>query len=306
MRRIDLTCKLVAPLFISVLALAVSSVRVTAACIAVINAISVGLEWFAAYHVYMRSDSLRAPKAPSLPVLTAHQHSVFHSWTRGLRLFFSTEIWLPSLSLALLYFPVLSFSASMLTFLLNAGFPLSTITVARTFSTLVEVSATVASPWGAEIMERKHSTAAASIERMGLWGLWWQFTNLIPVTLLLFTLPTSRPPVLPSAALFTFLALSRMGLWIFDLSAQTLVQTRVAESVRSEYSGVEMGFISAAELAQWIVTGIWAQKEDFKWLATAGTAAVGVSLVAYMVWLHERRGHLMHWEKAGCGKCGQR
>lgn len=309
MRRIDLTCKLLAPLSISVLALVASSVRVTAVCIAVINAVSVGIEWHTAYRVYRSCPSLRVPKAPSPPPVQAtRQQSVFRSWTQGLSLFFSTEIWLPSLSLALLYFPVLSFSASMLTFLLNAGFPLSEITIAQTFSTLVEVFATVASPWGVQMMERKQPTAtaaaAAGIERMGLWGLWWQFTNLIPVTLLLFTLPTSGPPAFPSAALFIFLALSRMGLWIFDLSAQTLVQTHVPEGRRSEYSGVEMGFISAAELAQWVVTGVWAQTEDFKWLATAGTVAVGASLLAYMVWLRGRRGHLVHWEKVRWGECG--
>ena len=260
------------------------------------NMASVGIEWVAAHRVYQSCQALRAAKAVPPPSLPASR-SRLNDWTKSLRLFFTSATCLPSLSLALLYFPVLSFSASMLTFLLAAGFPLSTITLARTLSTFVEISATVIGPLGIRLMEKRNITGKppAAVERIGLWGLWWQFGNLVPVSLLLFHLTPAY-----SLPFFTFLALSRLGLWVYDLSVQTLVQTWVDASVMGEYSGVEMGFISGAELAQWVVTAIWGKPEEFAWVSGAGTAAVGLALGLYMVWLGRRRGHLVHWEKVCC------
>lgn len=81
----------------------------------------------------------------------------------------------------------------MITYLLNAGFTLSVITLARTGSTLIEVSSTVVMPWGVNSMEKAAAwkarrssgqpelvpKAAAAVERTGLWGLWWMVVNLV-------------------------------------------------------------------------------------------------------------------------------
>lgn len=65
-----------------------------------------------------------------------------------------------------------------------------------------------------------------------------------------------------------------------------------------------MGFISAAELAQWIATAIWSSPRQFKFVAAAGNACVLVSALAYTAWMWRRRGHLVHWEKVGaCAGC---
>lgn len=81
----------------------------------------------------------------------------------------------------------------MITYLLNAGFTLSVITLARAGSTFIEVSSTVVMPWSVKVMEkaaawnarRAHRSAhpalkpAAAVERTGLWGLWWMVINLV-------------------------------------------------------------------------------------------------------------------------------
>lgn len=232
MRRIDLLCKLAAPVFVSVIAILAGSVHATIFIIAGMNLVSVGVEWFAAKSVWMKCIKLHAPKSISEPdradepgeIGLSRIESRRERWSGGLILFFRSEIWirkfsqpfsfgvllgacihwsLASLALALLYFSVLSFSASMITYLLNAGFTLSVITAARTGSTLIEVSATVVMPWSVKAIEktaawkarRAHGPAqlvkpAAAVERTGLWGLWWMVLNLV-----------GRPPPLLSQPL---------------------------------------------------------------------------------------------------------
>jgi iron-regulated transporter 1 len=331
MRRIDLICKLVAPVFISAVALALQSIKLTTIMIAATNAASVPVEWVAAYSVWKTNARLRAHR---LPAESAHDTSGSNDgtpgglrekicwWGRGVIFFFSSDIWIPSISLALLYFSVLSFSASMITYLLAVNFPLSVITIARTCSALVEVSATAVMLFGVEIMENRHlrkqrratneapsgasGLSPAAVERVGLWGLWTQLACLIPVTLALFSLRPSAPSAptsIQAVQLFLFLALSRVGLWTYDLAAQTLVQTRVEANKRGEFSGVEMGFISACELAQWVATAIWNRPEEFKYLGAASSVMVGLAVAGYTGWIWKQRGHLIHWEKAmGC-KC---
>lgn len=327
MRRIDLACKLVAPVAVSLVALAAASVRATAAVLAVTNALSVAVEYRAAARVYAACPLLQAPKpaaAARTTTTTTLSGRSWHRWMGSLQRFRAADTCVPSLALALLYFSVVNLSASMTTFLLNAGFSLLLLTGARAASALVEVTATVVMPWGTQHMETRHrlalqhcllpsqhmsSSSAAAVERMGLWGLWWQFLTLLPATLILFYIPTPSIPWLPlpplpfitrAVILFGAMALSRLGLWVFDLAVQTMVQTHVSPQNRGEYSGVEVAVISAVELVQWSVTAVFSGAEEFRWVACAGTVVVGVALAAYLGWVWRRRGHLVHWEKVQC------
>ncbi|KAH8148556.1 uncharacterized protein LAJ45_07267 [Morchella importuna] len=316
MRRIDLICKLLSPIFMSAIVLWTSSMRVTILITAGINFLSMGIEWFAARRVWRECERLQAPKALDAEQTGDGSGNMFklERWRQSLNIFFRSEIWIPSLSLGLLYVSVLSFSASMITYLLNAGFTLSVITIARTGSTLLEVSSTVVMPWSVKFMEKAaawrarrgdgttQSAAgeAAAVERTGLWGLWWMVINLIPVTVVLFYIPVDsddRPSSLLMSSLFMFLAFSRLGLWTYDLVSQTLVQTRIPATNIGEFSGVEMGFINTFELIQWVLIAIWSSPEQFKYVAAAGNACVVISAIAYTAWMWTCRGHLVHWEK---------
>jgi len=104
--------------------------------------------------------------------------------------------------------------------------------------------------------------------------------------------------------LFFFLSISRLGLWIYDLTTQQLTQTMTIPSQRSSFTGVEYSFISLFELAQFIITIVLHKPEQFKWIALMSWLAVAVSTVADAGWVWKMRGHLVHWEKFGKGcKC---
>jgi iron-regulated transporter 1 len=139
--------------------------------------------------------------------------------------------------------------------------------------------------------------------------------NQVPVVLALFYMsPTTSTPnitfsSLPSLplplltlTLFTFLSLSRLGLWIYDLTTQQLTQTLVPPTQRSSFTSIEYSFSSFFELLQNIAAMILASPEQFKFLALLSLGAVAISTVSYAGWVWWVRGHLVHWERVGvCG-----
>jgi solute carrier family 40 (iron-regulated transporter), member 1 len=108
---------------------------------------------------------------------------------------------------------------------------------------------------------------------------------------------TSQP--LLAFVLFFFLSISRLGLWIYDLTTQQLTQTMTSPSQRSSFTGVENSLISVFELVQHLVAIILHRPEQFKWIALMGWTAVAVSTVIYTGWVWRMRGHLVHWERLG-------
>ena len=124
----------------------------------------------------------------------------------------------------------------------------------------------------------------------------WQLSPSNPnVTFTLLT-RTSTTTV-ASFVLFAFLSISRLGLWIFDLTTQELSQIRMPPQTRSSFAGTEMAFVSLFELTQWVVAAFWSRPDEFRGLATGSLCAVGVSAAAYAGWVRRRRGHLVHWDK---------
>ena len=99
--------------------------------------------------------------------------------------------------------------------------------------------------------------------------------------------------------LFFFLSISRLGLWIYDLTTQQLTQTMTPPSQRSSFTGVEYSFVSLFELGQHIVAIILHQPEQFKWIALMSWTAVAISTIIYAGWVWKVRGHLVHWERLG-------
>jgi len=178
----------------------------------------------------------------------------------------------------------------MTTYILNVHYTLRLLTIARIFSSVIEVSSTILMPWLVSRLTTPNADPRDPPSRVGLWGLSWQVITLLPVTMSLLLLPTSSltpassHPAL-SVTLFVFLALSRLGFWTYSLAAETVVQILVPASQRVEFSGIEMGFVSAAEVARWSVTAVWARPEQFGGIAATGMAVVAGRLCLYSMWI---------------------
>lgn len=152
-RRIDLLCKLFAPVFISVIILS-TSMFVGVLVIGCTSTLSWGMEMWCAKRVWRTNAVLRRPKvfatsADDGDSKLSWRQSIPNAFSRQisqLRAFFATDIWMPALSLTMLHFSVLAYAATFITFLLNAGFSLFLITSARVASSIVEVSSTFVAP----------------------------------------------------------------------------------------------------------------------------------------------------------------
>jgi len=133
----------------------------------------------------------------------------------------------------------------------------------------------------------------------------------VPAVIALFVLSSHFTPSVsnPKAGKITsmslcmviFLALSRAGLWMFDLPVKELTQTLVPKSQLSSFAGVQQSFVSSFELTHWILTATWGNPRQFPWLALASLGALGTAAGSYFLWVFfgEGRRTRMRSEKEG-------
>ena len=215
MRRVDLICKLVAPVVISIIVSA-TSMRIGVMTVAGMSGTTWGIEVWCARRVWRSCPQLREarvrqpveeiemldrslPAVPEQNTAKAGILRLWHSQSTQIRAYFSTSVWIPSLSLALLHLSVLSYSATFITYLLTTGFSLLLITVARALGSIVEVSSTFIAPMGIGWLAHSRKTSiqeedaeellpvedlaknrhGVGLERTGLWGISLQLLNLV-------------------------------------------------------------------------------------------------------------------------------
>lgn len=125
---------------------------------------------------------------------------------------------LPSIALAMLYLTVLSFSGQMVTFLIASGFSSTHVGAVRTASTALELSATWLSP---------RLVGRIGAVRAGMWSLSWQM-GWLGLGVGWFFAGVGEDWNLnglgPVLGLVGGVAMSRVGLWGYDLAAQSIIQ----------------------------------------------------------------------------------
>ena len=283
MRRIDLFCKLVAPLFISL-------IDTTSSKIAIIvtggmTATSILVEYFAIARVYSAVPGLREAKQSTE---TTRRQLSMGIWMQlkaavaSTLIYFRHPAFLPSFSLALLYLTVLSFNGQMITYLIAMGVQSSLIGLLRGISALFELSATWIAP---SIMGRIGPI------RSGIWFINWEIV-CVAVACMFFWL--DNYPTLAAIGTVTAVIASRLGLWGFDLSAQIIVQEEVEAELRATFSSQEFAFQNVFEMLSFASTIVFARPEQFKYPATISAGAVGVAGILYAAFVRSRRGHLVH------------
>lgn len=303
MRRIDLVCKLIAPVGIGLLD--GYSTKIAIWVVFIQNAVSVGVEYMAIAQVYKAIPSLASnkssttnlqghqPQTPSLPHDdTSHASSLRTRLTRFCapltpwKAYFQNPAFLASFSLSILYLTVLSFSSQMTTYLLTLGFTSTHVSLMRLGSVVLELSATCAAPW---LMSRIGAVRS---------GLWFINEQLISIALAvgLFCMYIDRP-LLAGAALVSGVALSRLGLWGFDLSVQYLVQSDAPASTRGSFSAIEMSLQNLFELLSFATTMVFYKPEEFRVPVYISAGAIAMSAACFAGFVRQKRGHLLHTDK---------
>ncbi|CAJ2513424.1 Uu.00g015430.m01.CDS01 [Anthostomella pinea] len=358
-RRIDLVCKLISPIIISIIISALGSVRVGVVFTGLTSLLSIPIEVFSATRVWKSNALLQVPRPvpppKSQPVHTRGAPSWIsrtRQYFRGLEMYFSTSVWLPSVALALCHYNMLTWRATFVTYLINVGYSLNTITVARAIGSVFEISSTVITPRGivylgkagykgipsadendesgvgliAGTPEGNHDAQTLiGLQRLGLWGLTWQTINTVPVVLALWAIsaqtgkpesvasPASRPEAESSSPdlgwsiiMFSFLAFSRLGVWIFDLTTQQLTQTMVPENQRSSFAGVENSVVNVFELLGAGSAVAFPHTEQYRWLALVSLLTVMIAWAMLAVWYTTQLlwVNQIHFIAAGCPSLG--
>lgn len=294
MRRIDLICKLIAPVCVGLLDGYSTTVAIWA--IFAQNAISVAIEYFAIAQVYAAVPELAAKRNNQQPLASQQgTESVTPPNTLLDKLVQSVHPWkdyvqnpafLASFSLSLLYLTVLSFASQMTTYLMTLGFTSTHVSIMRLASVALELSATCAAPW---LMN--HIGAVRS-------GLWFINEQLLSIALAIgLFLMYMEKPLLAGAALVAGVALSRLGLWGFDLSVQYLVQEEAPEATRGSFSAIEMSLQNFFELLSFTTTIIFYRPEDFKIPIYISAGAIAASAACFAAFVRQKRGHLLHTDR---------
>lgn len=242
MRRIDLICKLIAPILISVIVSAMN-VKIGVLVVGAMSVASWAVELWCAKRVWNLNPRLREPRPvndqpaedneAALPPLEVPSRGCWAKIFQGLRRYtqdfqdyFSSIVWIPSLSLAFLHISALTYSATFITYLLAVGFSLDLITISRAAGSVVEISSTIITPVGVQLLSKaqnhgrfrgqettsresedsttallegaseEEGTTETGLERLGLWGISFQLVNLVfeipAITHLRFVLKLSR------------------------------------------------------------------------------------------------------------------
>ena len=82
----------------------------------------------------------------------------------GLQYYLSNPVWIPSLCAAVPHASVLTYSGTLITYLLNLGFSLNIVTIARFTGAVFEIASTFVYPWAVRVLSKGNSTTGVRYE----------------------------------------------------------------------------------------------------------------------------------------------
>ncbi|KZP26835.1 hypothetical protein FIBSPDRAFT_1040578 [Athelia psychrophila] len=303
LRRVDLVCDLISPLFVSGL-IAGASYPFAAAFLAGMTVVSLFVELILSGLAYRRFPELQSKPSRQLPPTQADNKTnmrrilalldpqdMIQDFTefRKLPVFYTT------LSIASIYLTVLSFDGTMLTFLKSSrNYSDPFLAGQRAACTAAGLTGTVLFP----IVSKK-----LGLVRTGSWSIWCEFICLLPVVVALYagasnTNTVAEVPAWNAALLFGGMAFSRIGLWMFDLAQlQILQESLESHPRRNRLTSFQYTLQNVFDMAKYALTMGLARPSEFKWAGMISVVAVFVGGTLYTFgYARIVRGHLApHW-----------
>lgn len=216
MKRLDLVSKLVAPSILPLIIAVFNFREGWILLLAVTTIIFLIIQVRSMYVVARENPELRAVKKPSDGVSSdegygigdqyVHLKSGFRSWpgitytimfknpVARLRHYFSMPIWPASIAEALAQMTVLAYSSTLVTYLLEVGFSLNVVTVARASGTIMALASTIIGPMVVNVIRKRRSRQSsdgnntgydiegAVVRSVGAWGITSQILCMVEIS----------------------------------------------------------------------------------------------------------------------------
>nr|XP_019044413.1 solute carrier family 40 (iron-regulated transporter), member 1 [Kwoniella bestiolae CBS 10118]OCF23343.1 solute carrier family 40 (iron-regulated transporter), member 1 [Kwoniella bestiolae CBS 10118] len=207
-------------------------------------------------------------------------------WLEFIRL----PIFFSSTSMALIHLTTLSYDGTFISYIKAArGWDDTIIASMRGLCLVTGLIGTAVMP----VLERK-----VGLERAGAWSIWYEVGCLAPVAVSFFY-GTGKygehGPVWNSVILFGGIALSRIGLWSFDLCQLKELQLALdTHPRRNQLTARQISLQNLFDLLKYVLTLSASTPARFKWTALVSWLAIVVGGMSYAVYLRSVRGHLFH------------
>ncbi|KAJ7184728.1 Ferroporti-1 [Mycena filopes] len=299
LRQINLLCKLLAPLFVSFLTVKYDTDSRPFVSLAVLAGISLltmvfELKWIQIVYErfpilaaeQLRKEIERRAPPPALPLPSDGPSNILH---RALHLkdwqeFVHLPVFLSSISISLLYLTVLSFEGTMLGYLKTLDFRDDFFAEMRGLCVLTGLIGTLLTV----PLERKLGSA-----RAGSWSIWSIVVCLLPVMASFYIFGPRN--TLGAALLFGGMALSRIGLWSFDLIQTKQLQDALAANARrNTLTALQFTMQNVADLLKYVLTMLLSRPAQFRWAGLVSFMSVTSGAMVYLVYLRRERGHIFH------------
>ncbi|PBK68721.1 hypothetical protein ARMSODRAFT_1019322 [Armillaria solidipes] len=307
LRRIDLICKLISPLFVSMLTTAVSY-RFAAAFLCGMAVVTASIEIPLSHIVYkifpapqseyqQRLVNTRGPDQKRHNQCWIDPRSTFRDWQEfsHLPVFYTSlsisRFNLPSLFRMKLnvFFVYTSPSCHSMEHFYHTSKPLETGMSMRAICTVTGLIGTILLPH----VERK-----IGLIRCGTWSIWSEVVTLVPTVLALYIgVPKGigHGPAYNNTMLFGGIALSRVGLWMFDL-AQILQEVLEHHPRRNTFTALQYSLMNTFDMLKYVLTMVLSDPQQFRWAGLVSWIVVFFGGLLYDVYAYKSREHIIRIE----------
>ncbi|KAG0305886.1 hypothetical protein BGZ98_003363 [Dissophora globulifera] len=287
MRRIDLVCKTLSPIFVGYLLLAPPLAITLVICSW--TCASAVVEYLLVSQIYraIPALSLRTPYSPSSSSSSPSPSNAGEedaSVAVPLGEYVRHKTFLCTLSLAILYMNVLSFGGTMTSYLVLIGYSSGLLGIMKAVAGIMGVAGTYAMPLMAERIGNI---------RTGLWSIWQLALTLVLVVVAL-ALRNALGPTATSVLVFGGMAASRLGLWIFDIAENLILQEYTASSHITSISGWQYSLCNLFDLLQYGLTIVVSDPAKFIIPASISSGSILGAAIIYTWFVWKDRGHLLH------------
>lgn len=264
LRRIDLSCKILAPVVSGVL-MSIYSPAAAGLAVAVVNVLAWPIEAACLRRVHQdpwcrkQLEAFSQDASPSSPAAKVSQDS---AW----RLYFSQGgLWQSAFALSMLHLTVLSFGQQMTAYVMILGIDPAVISLYRGVGEIFGVTATFAAPWMVKRLGWSSGYSAFLF-------IWFQLLFLVPSAIgASGWARRNLPAIVSSLLLVGGVGVSRLGLWGFDLSVQQLLQER---SSKGAIMGVQKSLEASFGTTAALLGVLFPQPSQFQYLAFGSWFAV--------------------------------